>query len=600
MNRLIKNKSSKNEGQKFLNEFCKKGAFKYIFKYKHYLIFIIIFALVDALVSILSPKIVGIAINEMSLAQIDLDRVLKTIICLFTFYSLYACSSCLGGYLNSFVTIEIIYDIRKEIFNKMGKISLGYVNKKGYGDILSTVMNDAEILGSSFTKGISAIFTSVIIAIGTIFMMFYISFQMALVSVLILPVAIVTMIIIMKKSKKYFKKYQIGIGTLSGFIEESFSEYEVLKIFDQEKRFEKKFKNLNNSMYELSWKSQLFSGLASPMIDFISKITFVISCVMGGYYVTTSLLSLGDIMAFIAYAGKFAQPLIGAAGIMGVVQQAMVAYERISEFFNAPEEGMNGSESKTHFSLDEKYGIEFKNLNFGYDESEYAVKDISFEVLNGQKVAIVGETGAGKTTLINLLMRFYDNYEGNIFLKREEGDVLDIKDISLSDYRKLFGIVTQDSWLYRGSIMENIRYGNEKASDEEVFRVAEYVGISHFINSLPKGYDTIIEEEAGNISEGEKQLICMARMFISKAPIFIMDEATSFVDMFTEHQIQNSFHKIIKEKTVLVIAHRLNTIKNSDVILFMEKGKLLECGSHEELLARKGKYYEMYLSQFKG
>lgn len=601
MNKRVKDKNYINENKenkKFLSNFFKKSAFKHLLNYKYFLIFIVIFALIDALVLVVSPMVVGVAINEMSHTQIDLERVSHVIVHLFIFYSLYAFSSCIGGYLNSFVTVKITYDIRKDIFDKIGKISLGFVNKKGYGDILSRAISDAEILGSSFTKVINAVVTSLIISIGTVFMMFYISFQMALISVLVLPVVAVTVLIILKTSQKYFKKYQTKLGVLHGFVEESFSEYEIIKVFDQEKHFQKKFKSLNNSMYELSWKSKFFSGLASPAIDFISKIIFVISCIMGGYYVTTAALSLGDIAAFISYSGQFMQPLIGATGIIGIAQQAIAAHERIFEFFGATEEQNCGDNSNPKFNLNEKYGIEFKNLSFGYDESEYAIENFSFEISNGQKIAIVGETGAGKTTLINLLMRFYDNFEGNIFLKDQKNNVINIKDVNLADYRKLFGLVTQDSWLYKGSIIENIRYGNEKASDKEVIKAAEFVGISHFIESLPKEYDTMAQEEAVNISEGEKQLICMARMFLSKAPIFIMDEATSFVDIFTEHQIQKSLRKIMREKTAFIIAHRLNTIKNADVILFMEKGKLLEYGSHQELLAKKGKYYEMYRSQF--
>ncbi len=582
------------------NKFEKKDILKYVTKYKFYIILILIFALIEALISIASPKIVGMAINEMSCAPVDLDKMLNIVIWLFAIYSFYAFCSCLGGYFSSFVTIKISYDLRKDIFDKIGRLSLGFINSNSYGDILSRVMNDVEVLSSSFTSGISGIVTSVILSVGTIFMMFYISWQMALVSILVLPVIAIIIWIILAKSQKYFQEYQSGIGKVNGFIEETFSEHEVVKVFDRENRFKNEFAKINGNMYELSWKSQFFSGLASPMIDFISKITFVISCVMGGYYATVSALSLGDISAFITYSGKFTQPLTSASGIMGTIEQAIAALGRIAEFFNAPEEKLKTDNIATSakFDVNKNYDMEFENLSFGYNENEHILKNISFKILNGQKVAIVGETGAGKTTFVNVLMRFYDDFEGNILLKDSQNNALNIKNIDLADYRKLFGIVTQDSWLYSGTIMENIRYGNEKASDEDVIKASEFVGVSHFINSLPDGYNSIIDEEAENISEGEKQLICMARMFLSRAPIFIMDEATSFVDVFTENQIQESLGKIMEEKTALIIAHRLNTIRNADVILFLENGEIAEYGSHEELLAKKGKYYEMYTSQF--
>ena len=583
----------------FKFKFEKKDILKYVMRYKLHIVFILFFTLAETFISLFSPKIVGVVINEMSQVPINMDKILNIIIGLFALYSFYGVSGCLESYLSSFVSTKINYDIRKDAFDKIGRMTLACVGKSNYGDILSKIMNDIDVLASACTQGIIAIVSSSIMSVGVIIMMFSISWQMSLVSFLILPFAAVIVLIIFKKSQKYFKEYQNGLGKLNGFIEENFSEYEVIKIFDKEDNFEKKFKGLNDSMYDLSWKSKFFSGLASPMIDFISKITFVVSCVMGGYYATVSALSLGDISAFITYSGKFTQPIISAAGIMSMIQQAMAALGRIADFFNSDEETLIcNSKDKFDFDKNKNYDIEFKNIKFAYDEGEQIIKDISFEVKSGQKIAVVGETGAGKTTFINILMRFYDNYEGEILLKDKENNILNIKDLNLQNYRQLFGLVTQDSWLYSDSIMENIRYGNESASDEDVMKAAEFVGVSHFINSLPEGYKTIIKESAGNISEGEKQLICMARMFLSCAPIFIMDEATSFVDVFTENQIQKSLVKIMEGKTAFVIAHRLNTIRNADIILFMEKGKILESGSHEDLMARKGKYSEMYLSQF--
>lgn len=587
------------KANEFKAKFGKKDILKYLMKYKFYIIFSLIFTICEALISLISPKIVGVAINEMSQPQMNLDKIFNIIMWLFVLYSCYGVFGCLESYFSSFVSIKINYDIRRDAFDKIGRMSLDCVSKSNYGDVLSKIMNDVDVLSNACTQGITTIVSSLILSVGVIIIMFSINWQMSLVSVSILPIAAIIILIIFKKSQKYFEEYQSGIGKINGFIEENFSEYEIIKIFDKNDNFEKKFKKLNDSMYDLSWKSKFFSGFTSPVADFISKITFVISCVMGGYYVTVSALSLGDLSAFISYSGKFVQPILSALGIMPMIQQAIAALGRISNFFDSDEESIVCDfANKLDFDKNKSYDIEFRNLSFAYDSDKQVIKDISFEVIGGQKIAIVGETGAGKTTLVNVLMRFYDNYKGKIFLKDKEKHVLDIKDIDLHEYRQLFGLVTQDSWLYSDSIMENIRYGNETASDEEVVKAAEFVGVSHFINSLPEGYKTIIKEDAGNISEGEKQLICMARMFLSEAPILIIDEATSFVDVFTENQIQESLVKIMEEKTAFIIAHRLSTIKNADVILFMEKGEIVEFGSHEYLIAKNGKYYEMYFSQF--
>ena len=571
-----------------------KKVWNYVSEYKIYIFVIFIFAILESLSIVFGPKLTGSAITLLSEGNIDFDYLFKIIIKMLLLFSVYALSSCLGSYFVSLVTIKVTYRLRNEISLKMDKLSLEYINSVSYGDVISCVMNDVESLSSAFTQSISRIASSVVMAIGVLFMMISISFKMTLAFIAVLPVIGIVAAIILKKSQKYFVEYQKQLGEINGFIEETFSGHEVISIFNAKDKIKNNFDEINHRMYDSSQKSQFLSGITPCVVEMISKASYIVSCVMGGYLAVMKLLSIGDITAFIAYSNQFMEPVIQVTSISGILQQIVASSQRIFEFLEAPEEPQNDKEDlDVNINSLQSYEIEFKNVSFGYTSEKKIIKDFSLKVKLGQTLAIVGETGSGKTTLINILMRFLENFEGEILLGGKN-----IKSFSLKEYRKLFGLVTQDSWLYGGTIYENIAYGKENSSENEIKFAAEHVGASHFIESLPAGYNTIIAENMYNISEGQKQLLCIARMILKNAPIFIMDEATSSVDVFTESRIQNTLKKILKDKTSIVIAHRLSTIKNADLVAVMEKGKLMEIGTHDELMHKEGIYFNMYMSQF--
>ncbi len=583
-----------------------KELVSYASDYKFQIFLVIFFSLAQTLVTVVSPKIAGMAITSVSLgissgvSAVDFDYLFNILAILLTLYSAFALSSCLSNYFITNVTVRMTYRLREDISKKLNRLSISYLESTGHGDILSRVMNDVETLSSAFTQSISQVISSVVMAGGVLFMMFFISREMTLASLAILPVMAVIIAVIFKKSQKHFVAYQENLGKINGFIEENFLGYEVIKAFGAEEETKFEFNNFNNRMYNSAWKSQFLSGITSPIMNFVSGLSYVVSCAMGGYFAVVRAFAIGDISAFIAYSGQFTGPLVQITGISNLIQQTFAAAGRVFEFLKAPEEPINNSKFllSTPVTVKDKqpelnHSIEFKNVNFGYKPKESIIKDFSFKIMPGQSVAVVGETGAGKTTLIKLLMRFYDVCGGEILFGPKN-----IKEFSIKEYRSLFGMVSQDSWLCNETITENIRYGNLKASDSDVKQAAEFVGAGHFIKSLPDGYETIIEEGASNISEGEKQLICIARMVLSDSPVFILDEATASVDTCTESHIQSVLSKVLKDKTSIIIAHRLSTVKNSDVILVMDKGKLAEYGTHFELLEKKGLYYDLYNSQF--
>lgn len=591
-NEQTKDKSQNSEIKR--TKYNIKKVWNYVSEYKIYIFVIFIFAILESLSIVFGPKLTGSAITLLSEGNIDFDYLFKIIIKMLLLFSVYALSSCLGSYFVSLVTIKVTYRLRNEISLKMDKLSLEYINSVSYGDILSCVMNDVESLSSAFTQSISRIASSVVMAIGVLFMMISISFKMTLAFIAVLPVVGIVAVIILKKSQKYFVEYQKQLGEINGFIEETFSGHEVISIFNAKDKIKNNFDEINHRMYDSSQKSQFLSGITPCVVEMISKASYIVSCVMGGYLAVMKLLSIGDITAFIAYSNQFMEPVIQVTSISGILQQIVASSQRIFEFLEAPEEPQNDKEDlDVNINSLQSYEIEFKNVSFGYTSEKKIIKDFSLKVKLGQTLAIVGETGSGKTTLINILMRFLENFEGEILLGGKN-----IKSFSLKEYRKLFGLVTQDSWLYGGTIYENIAYGKENSSENEIKFAAEHVGASHFIESLPAGYNTIIAENMYNISEGQKQLLCIARMILKNAPIFIMDEATSSVDVFTESRIQNTLKKILKDKTSIVIAHRLSTIKNADLVAVMEKGRLMEIGTHDELMHKEGIYFNMYMSQF--
>lgn len=584
-------KVKKNDSKKS-NKYIKR-LLGYVSPYKLYIIFVVIFAILESLASVFGPKITGNSITLLSSDNIDFNKLYDFIAQLLIVYSVYVFSSCVSNYIISLITIKITYKMRNDISKKMERLSFGYINSVSYGEVLSRIMNDVENLSSAFTQTVSSVISSLVMAVGVIWMMIGISWKMTLIFVGVIPVVGIVVIVILKKSQKYFVEYQKRIGQMDGFIEETFSGYEVVSTFDARDKFTGDFGTINKSMYDSSFKSQFLSGMLPYIMDLVSKSNYIIACIMGGYMVVMRALTIGDITAFIAYSNQFMDPLAQAASISGIIQQILASAERIFEFLDAPEEAGKADLQDISQNLDNFSDIEFKNINFGYDEKSLVIKDFSLKVKSGQTVAIVGETGSGKTTLVNILMRFFEDFDGDIFLNGEN-----IKNIPLEQYRKMFGLVTQDSWLYGGTISENIAYGGNNVSLEEVKTISKNIGADHFVESLSQGYDTLIEENMTNISEGQRQLLCIARMAVKDAPILIMDEATSSVDVFTEKQIQKSLKNILQKRTAFIIAHRLSTIKFADMIVVMQKGKIVEIGTHDELMAKKETYFDMYMSQF--
>lgn len=581
-------KVKKTDSKKYI-----KRLLSYVSPYKFYIIFVVIFAILESLASVFGPKITGNSITLLSSDNIDFNKLYDFIAQLLVVYSVYVFSSCVSNYIISLITIKITYKMRNDISKKMERLSFGYINSVSYGEVLSRIMNDVENLSSAFTQTVSSVISSLVMAVGVIWMMIGISWKMTLIFMGVIPVVGIVVIVILKKSQKYFVEYQKRMGQMNGFIEETFSGYEVVSTFDAREKFTEDFGTINKSMYNSSFKSQFLSGMLPYIMDLASKSNYIVACIMGGYMVVMRALTIGDITAFIAYSNQFMDPLAQAASISGIIQQILASAERIFEFLDAPEEAGKADLQEIPQNIDNFSDIEFKNINFGYDEKSLVIKDFSLKVKSGQTVAIVGETGSGKTTLVNILMRFFEDFDGDILLNGEN-----IKNIPLEQYRKMFGLVTQDSWLYGGSISENIAYGGNNVSLEEVKTISKNIGADHFVESLSQGYDTLIEENMTNISEGQRQLLCIARMAVKDAPILIMDEATSSVDVFTEKQIQKSLKNILKKRTAFIIAHRLSTIKFADMIVVMQKGKITEIGTHDELMAKKGMYFDMYMSQF--
>ncbi len=563
-----------------------KRILKYVFKYKYSVLMIFIFSILESLISVFSPKISGkgitalCAVDANGSSNIDLNYIFNLLSFLLVLYSVSGFLSCIGRYLFTNISVKIVYNLRKEISDKINNASFEYLQNRSQGDVLSCIVSDAENISSAFIESVRGILSSIIIAIGTVYMMFSISWEMSLCAFVLLPIVGVLMVYFAGKSQKYYKGYRENLGKLNNIIGESFYGYETIKSFGAEDEFVKKFSIINKNLNDEYFESNFISGLMSPIMTFLSKVLYVICCVLGGYLAVVRGLLVGDITAFIVYCDQFVKPFVGISGALGGFQSTFAAAQRVFDFLDAPEELEGGKTPENNAS------IEFKNVSFEYTENKPVIQNLSFKWELGKTVAIVGETGSGKTTVSKLIMRFYEPTSGEIFLGNSN-----IKDIDINEYRKLFAVVTQDSWLYASSIIDNIKYGNLEATEEKVKEAAKMVGIDKFIKSLPEGYETIV---SGNLSEGQKELICIARAVVSNREFLIMDEATACVDTVTESFIQKSLNKILSQKTSLIIAHRLSTVKNADTILVMNKGKICEFGNHKELMAKKGTYYEMY------
>lgn len=573
---------------------------KYVKDFKWHITAVFIFAVGSTVFTIISPKILGKATDKvveglMSGMGIDFDALLDIIIFLCAIYAASSLLSFLQGYVMSGVSQRITYRLRKEISEKMDRMPLKYFDTKTHGEILSRVTNDVETVNQSLNQSMTQIITSVTTVIGILVMMVSINIWMSLMAVIVIPMSALFIKAVVKKTQGYFQDQQRYLGDANGHVEEMYTGHQVVKAFNGEEAAIETFDEINEHLCESAWKSQFLSGLMHPISNLFGNIAYVLVCILGGIFAIGGRVSIGDIQAFIQYIRNFNQPIAQLANVANMLQSTAAAAERVFEFINEDEET-----EKTDLALlktpdinQHRGNVTFDHVSFGYDPENIIINDFSAEIKQGQRVAIVGPTGAGKTTIVKLLMRFYELNSGHIYI-----DGTDITDYSREDLRKMFGMVLQDTWLYSGSIMDNIRYGRMDASDKEVRAAAKAANIDHFIRSQPKGYDTPVNEDAENISQGEKQLLTIARAILSDAPVMILDEATSSVDTRTEMLIQKAMGNLMQGRTSFIIAHRLSTIRDADMILVMNHGDIVEQGTHSELLAAGGFYADLYNSQY--
>jgi len=572
----------------------------YLGAYKLAILVVMIFAIASTVFSIIGPKILGKATTKLFegvMAQIsgngsiDFTYIGQVIIFVLGLYLLSTLFGYIQGWVMSGISMNITYRFRKDISQKINRIPLKYFDGTNHGEILSRVTNDVDTVSQTLNQSLSQAITSVTTVLGVLVMMLSISWQMTLVALVILPMSFLIISMIVKKSQVYFKQQQDYLGHVNGLVEEMYSSHTVVKAFNGEEKSNEKFNGLNDTLTNSAWKSQFLSGLMFPIMNFVGNLGYVAICILGGFLATRNLITIGDIQAFIQYVRSFTQPITQIANISNIFQQTAAAAERVFEFLAEAEET---PETTNPVKLVKVEGqVEFKDVQFGYDPEKIIINDFCASVKPGQRIAIVGPTGAGKTTMVKLLMRYYDVNKGAILV-----DGHDIRDFTRADLRKMFAMVLQDAWLNNASIMENIRYGRADASDEEVIQAAKAAHVDHFIRTLTDGYNMVLNEETSNVSQGQMQLITIARAILADPRILILDEATSSVDTHTEVLIQKAMGSLMKGRTSFIIAHRLSTIRDADMILVMNKGDIVEQGSHEELLARKGFYAELYNSQF--
>lgn len=573
---------------------------KYISRYKVSLIFVAVFAIGSTVFSIIGPKILGNATTELfngivSKLQggegIDFDAIARILVFLIVLYAVSAAFSYIQGFLMTGVTQKLTYRMRKEISEKIHRMPFNYFDEKNHGEVLSVITNDVDTLSQSMGQAATQVVTSSATLIGVLIMMLSIDWLMTLITLFILPVTLLLVSLVVKKSQPYFKKQQEYLGHVNGQIEEVFGAQNIVRAFNAEERTIGEFKKDNHILFNCAWKSQFLSGLMQPVMNFIGNISYVLVAIIGGYLAVNGRITVGNIQSFIQYSRQFTQPISTLAQVSNMLQSTAASAERIFDFLAVDEEEQIVSDAVSVEGL--RGNVTFSNVKFGYVPEKIIINDFSAEVREGQKIAIVGPTGAGKTTIIKLLMRFYDVNGGAILV-----DGNDIRRFNRSELRNMFGMVLQDTWLFNGSIMENIRYGRDDATDEEVIAAARSANADHFIRTLPGGYELELNEEATNVSQGQKQLLTIARAILADPKILILDEATSSVDTRTEEQIQKAMDNLMRGRTSFVIAHRLSTIRDADLILAMNNGDIVEQGTHEELLAKNGFYAEIYNSQF--
>ena len=578
-----------------------KKLIEYLSPYKLAILLVVVFAIGSSVFNIAGPKILGNATTEIfnglvnkvsnSGSGIDFDSILKTLTLLATLYVISSIFSFIQTFITSDISQKVSYNLRKSISEKINKLPLNYYDKQTNGEVLSRVTNDVDAISQNLNQILSQMITAVTTLIGVLVMMISISVTMTLVSLVVIPLSLIMMMFVVKKSQKHFRAQQEFLGHTNGHIEEIYGGHNIMKAFNGEEKAIEEFDKLNNSLYKSAWKSQFLSGMMMPIMVFIGNLGYVIVAIMGGFLTIKNKIKVGDILAFIQYVKSFMQPISQTAQIANVMQQTAAAAERVFEFLEEEEIVEDVENSIPTENIEGS--VQFENVRFGYNEDKIIINDFSVNVKPGQKVAIVGPTGAGKTTIVKLLMRFYELNGGSILI-----DGHDYKDFTRNELRKMFGMVLQDTWLFNGSIMENIRYGRLDASDEEVVKAAKLAHADHFIKTLADGYNMEINEEADYISQGQKQLLTIARAILSDPKILILDEATSSVDTRTEVLIQQAMENLMEGRTSFIIAHRLSTIKNADVILVMKDGDKIEQGNHEELLKLNGFYSELYNSHF--
>lgn len=576
---------------------------KYLKPYRVGLVVVAIAAITSVIFSIISPKIMAKITDELirpilelvggnpTPSPIDFSYIWNIVVILIALYVLSAAFSYLQQFIMAGVSQKVVYDLRRDIDEKLARLPLKFFDSHTHGELLSRFTNDVDNISATLQQSITQVITSVTTVVGVLIMMLTISPILTLISIIVIPLSGILMMMVVKRSQKYFIGQQKKLGELNGHIEEMYTGHNVVKAFGHEKKAINEFDEVNEGLYDVGWRAQFLSGLVMPIINFIGNLGYVLVAVVGGVLVTKGRITVGDIQAFIQYNRQFTQPIAQVAQISNIIQSTVASAERVFELLEEEEvipEPVNPVKAKADCGA-----VEFEHVKFGYREDRILINDMNIKAEPGQMVAIVGPTGAGKTTLVNLLLRFYELNGGRILV-----DDVDITEMNRADLRKKFGMVLQDTWLFNGTIRDNIAYGKKNATEEEIIAAAKAAHADHFIRVLPEGYDTILNEEVSNISQGQKQLLTIARALLADPEIMILDEATSSVDTRTELQIQNAMKTLMKGRTSFVIAHRLSTIREADVILVMKDGDVIETGNHETLMDQNGFYADLYNSQF--